>query len=319
MKILITGCNGFVGKHLVEFCLSQQCEVIGIGRGEGSQEPSDIHDKYTYVKGDFSDVEFVKNLLDHFQPDGLIHLAAQSSVKDSWSDISGTVDVNLSKTVSLYEGIRKSTLANKLKVLSVGSSEEYGYIDQGKMPIRESERLLPVSPYGLSKYLVETVNEYYIRQFGLNILHARPFNHIGPGQSLGFVVPDFSAQIVNIELGKQAPVMNVGNLDAKRDFLDVRDIVRSYFLLLQYGTQGEIYNVCSGISISIRSILDTLVSMSNIKITVNVDPKLIRKIDVPDYYGSNEKIQHELSWTPEFHISTSLADSLNYYREIIKV
>lgn len=315
MRALITGVNGFVGNHLTNYLLSQGIEVFGT--------TSQINSKYSEANpklfiNDLTSEQSIIKLLNEIQPNHIYHLAGQSNVKGSWDSKVETIHVNVNLTINLLEAVRKSSIVDKVRVVTVGSSEEYGRVTDMTLPIDESVSLKPTNPYGISKATVSYFAKQYHDAYGMKIVHVRPFNHIGPGQKLGFVVTDFSSQIIDIEKETgDKKIIRVGNLEAQRDFTDVRDIVRAYYLLLTTTSTafGEVYNVCSGVPITISSILDKLLSFSHQKIEVFVDPTKLRPIDIPLYIGNNKKINQITGWKPEFSLNTTLSDVLDYIRK----
>lgn len=306
-RALITGVNGFVGKYLKENLLNNGYEVWGGTRGSSPSFLKDVN----IVQLDYSNQDSVKNQLNSINPDVIFHLSGQSSVKYSWDHIGETFDSNVMDSISLFNSIRNSTLLDKVKVISIGSSEEYGqYVS---LPIVETSITKPINPYGISKLTIANLAMVYNKAYGLDVIHARPFNHIGPGQKLGFVTSDFAKQIVDIEKGSIDPIINVGDLSSKRDFTDVRDIVEAYRLLYEKGEYGEIYNICSGNCVSIQNILDILISYCNKEIQVVVDESRIRPNNIKEYYGSNSKIKNTCKWYPKIKLQESLYDIYRYW------
>ncbi|WP_042165744.1 GDP-mannose 4,6-dehydratase [Paenibacillus gorillae] len=309
MRALITGISGFVGRYLAQNLINNGYEVWG-----GTRKcPPPLITSVNIIDIDFSQQDRVQRVLEDIRPDVIFHLSGQSSVKYSWDNIEETFQSNLMDTIGLFEAIRKSTVSDLVKVISIGSSEEYGLVT--KLPIIEENNTNPLNPYGLSKASVSRLAQHYSKQYGLQIIHARAFNHIGPGQMLGFVTSDFAKQIVEIEHGKADPVIYVGNLTSKRDFTDVRDIVEGYRLLFEQGVSGQVYNVCSGLCVSIRSILDQLILFSSTTIEVIIDENKMRPSDVPEYYGSNKKINQATGWTPAIPLEKSLYDIYQYWKK----
>ncbi|MFS0555797.1 GDP-mannose 4,6-dehydratase [Brevibacillus sp. 179-C9.3 HS] len=313
MRALITGVRGFVGQYLAKQLIAENVEIWGTSRGE-SPEP--------YIQGvrlistDLTDESEIVALIEDIRPDYIFHLAGQSSVHFSWENKIETFNANVECTIRLLEAIRKSKFAKSVKILTVGSSEEYGKIDSSQTPITELTSLRPISPYGISKATVSFLLSHYYNSYGLQIIHARPFNHIGPGQNLGFVTTDFAKQIVEIEKGVISSVIKVGNLEAKRDFTDVRDIVKGYSLLMRRGKPGEAYNVCSGVPVSIMDILYWFIKRSfNQSIQIVTDANNLRKSDIPLHFGSAEKMRNQTGWTTEISLDSSLQDILDFWRE----
>lgn len=316
MRALITGATGFVGQHLASYLLDNGYEVWGTSR-INSGEINNVEElKVLFI--DFDDMPSIIGMLNTVQPDHIFHLAGQSSVKDSWSDKVGTFQSNVNLTMNLLEAVLQSEVKEKVSILTVGSSEEYGGLSSGGNPIVEDTQLKPTSPYGISKATVGMLVRHYFNAYNLKVVHTRPFNHIGPGQRMGFVVSDFSSQIVKIEKGQQQSVISVGNLSAKRDFTDVRDIVRAYYLLLNQESNfawGESVNVCSGKAISIQSILDILLTLSNSSIDVVVDNQKLRPVDIPVFTGDNTKLRELTGWQPSINLTQTLSDVLKILRD----
>jgi GDP-4-dehydro-6-deoxy-D-mannose reductase len=316
MRALITGATGFVGQHLASYLLNNGYQVWGTSR-INSGEINNVEElEILFI--DFDDMTSIIDMLNTVQPDHIYHLAGQSSVKDSWSDKVGTFQSNVNLTMNLLEAVLQSEVKEKVSILTVGSSEEYGGYTSGSNPILEDTQLKPSSPYGISKATVGMLVRHYFTAYNMRVIHTRPFNHIGPGQRLGFVVSDFSNQIVQIEKGRQEKVISVGNLSAKRDFTDVRDIVRAYYLLLNQvnnSAWGESVNVCSGEAISIESILDTLLTLSNSSIDVVVDSNKLRPVDIPVFTGDNTKLKELTGWQPNINLTQTLSDVLKILRD----
>lgn len=316
MRALITGVQGFVGKYLANHLLSQGIEVWGTSRRESPilcLKNGDVN----VMINDLNQTEEIYQLLHNIKPDYIFHLAGQSNVKRSWEDKEGTFYANVNKTIFLLDACVRYQQENpNMRLLTVGSSEEYGKVKAYELPIKETTTLRPMSPYGASKAAVSMLIQQYHKAHDLNVIHVRPFNHIGPGQSEGFVTTDFAKQVVAIENGKKPPVLLVGNLSAKRDFTDVRDIVRAYFQLISVGKLGEIYNVCSQNAISIKKILDLIVYNSNVNIEVQLNKDRLRPSDVPIYEGDNKKIKSHVKWEPNSSFEETIIDILNYERFI---
>ncbi|WP_261302651.1 GDP-mannose 4,6-dehydratase [Paenibacillus andongensis] len=314
MRALITGVNGFVGNHLAKYLQSQGIEVFGTtSQINGTDDVSNLN---IYMNDLTSELSIIK-LLNEIQPDHIYHLAGQSKVKESWDFKVATINTNVNLTLNLLEAARKSSIFDKVRILTVGSSEEYGRVNDMTLPIDENVSLKPTNPYGISKATISYFAKQYFDAYGLKVVHARPFNHIGPGQKQGFVVTDFSSQIVKLEKESGDKIIRVGNLEAQRDFTDVRDIVRAYYKLLMTASRsfGDVYNVCSGLPITINSILHKLLSFSDQNIEVVIDPSKLRPIDIPLYIGNNQKIKELTGWKQEFSLDTTLSDVLDYIRK----
>ncbi|WP_079913846.1 GDP-mannose 4,6-dehydratase [Paenibacillus sp. 32352] len=307
-RILITGANGFVGTYMVKLLRGLEYEVLTTVTSN-PKEDNQFH-------LDLASKESVYELIQKTKPTHLIHLAGQSSVKKSWAQKTETFNINLIGTMHLLEAILK--YSPDCRVLSVGSSEEYGNIKEMN-GINENSITNPMSPYGISKLSSGLLCLQYAKAYSLNVVHTRTFNHIGPGQSQDFVTQDFAQQIVEIESGIKEPTIFVGNLEAVRDFTDVRDIVKAYEMLLFCQASGEIFNVCSGTGVKISQILDTLISLSEVDIDVVQDIEKLRPSDVPVQIGDNSKISALTGWEPEKNIEESLYDILQdrRYKQLI--
>ncbi|WP_018887660.1 GDP-mannose 4,6-dehydratase [Paenibacillus massiliensis] len=306
-RALITGINGFVGQYLAKELESNGYEVWGSSRSDSLN----FQNNANLITLQYGNKQKIVEALEAIQPTVLFHLSALSSVAKSWNAIAETFETNLMATIELVEAVRSSSIANELKIVSVGSSEQYGLVD--KQPITEDAALNPLNPYGLSKLTMEKTLFLYQKLYDMNIVHVRPFNHIGPGQRLGFVVTDFVKQITDIEKGLARPFIGVGDLTARRDFTDVRDIVKGYRLVSEVGIKGEAYNICSGVSVEIQSILDTLLSFASKQIEVYTDNEKIRPVNILEYYGDNSKLRNLTGWSPEIALEDSLKDIYDYW------
>ncbi|MDF9840208.1 MULTISPECIES: GDP-mannose 4,6-dehydratase [unclassified Paenibacillus] len=304
-KVLVTGAGGFVGTHLVNYLQTQECEVWG--GYKDIYEPDSMPYKLVL---DITNQESVDNVIKHIKPDIIFHLAAISNVPFSWEYPKTTFEVNQLGTLNLLNSLLNFSPDTLL--INIGSSEEYGIPSQ--IPTDENHLLTPITPYGSSKLISGLTVMQYFKKYGLKSIHVRAFNHIGPGQPTGFVTADFAKQIIGIERGVLNANINVGNLEAKRDFLDVRDVVRAYWEIAQRGMVGEVYNVCSGNAISISDILSKLIAFSHVNAVVNVDNQKYRKIDVPIIEGNNKKLVQDTGWYPLYSLDDSLKDILSYWR-----
>ena len=310
MKALIIGASGFVGPYLVEEVRNSLfCEVITttsrkigkLGIGEDKTVNLNIRDK-----------EQISRILFSEKPDYIFHLAAQSSVALSWRDPKSTVDTNIIGAINLINAIQQSGYTPR--VLIAGSGEEYGRVRENDIPIKESAALSPCNVYAVTKACQNMMASIYSRAYALPLVMTRSFNHIGPGQSRQFVVADFCSQVVEIEQGKRDHVIRVGNLSAKRDFTDVRDVVKAYCRLIQYGKSGETYNVGSGRAISIQEILDIILSQTTAKVIIENDPARLRPVDVPIIEADISKIYKDTGWKPTISLPQTITDTLQYWR-----
>lgn len=316
-KILITGASGFTGGYLSEFLYSKnKFEIFGTYHSEKSFLNSPIKEKIQFRKIDLTDSQSVFNLIREIKPDYIFHLAAASSPSESFKDPVGTFQTNVTAEINILQSIQKNNLL-KSKILITSSCEVYGYVMPENLPVDEITELRPASPYAVSKVAQDYLGLQYYLAYKLQCIRARPFNHIGPRQSIKFVVSDFSRQIAQIEKGKKEAVISVGNLEAKRDFTDVRDIVKAYLLLMEKGIPGEVYNIGSGISYSAKEILDILLEYASCKITIKIDPDKMRPSDMPDIFCDNAKLVDLTGWKPEISLKQTLADTLDYWRNIV--
>lgn len=317
-KVLITGATGFAGQYLAELLLSRSdLQLLGTYHSKESLERvGDLQKNITFYQTDLTDKESVFDLIQKQQPDEIYHLAAQTSPRDSFADPLGTMMTNTGSEIHLFEAMKSAGLT-KTRIIVISTSEVYGLVKSADLPVDEQTPLHPVSPYAVSKIASDYLGLQYFLTDKLQLVRVRPFNHIGPRQSSKFVLPSFAKQIAQIEKGLKEPVMKVGNLAARKDFSDVRDIVRGYALLMEKGEAGEVYNIGSGKSVSIQQILDTLLSLSSAKITVEVDPALFRPVDIEDIYCDHTKITETTGWNPEIPLEQTLEDTLDYFRKIV--
>ncbi len=315
MKLLITGITGFVGSHLAEYLLSEKKdEVFGIYRWRSRMENiAHLLDKISLLEADLRDPFATREVIRKIRPDGIFHLAAQSYVPMSWLAAQETLMTNIISELNIFEAVRAENLDCRIQI--AGSSEEYGYVLPEETPIKETNPLRPLSPYGVSKVAQDLLGYQYYKSYQLKVIRTRAFNHEGPRRGDVFVTSNFCKQVAEIEKGKREPVVYVGNLSAVRDFTDVRDVVRAYYLALTKGKPGEVYNIARGKGYQIKEVLDIIISFSKVKIKVEVDPKRLRPSDVMLLIGDATKIKNELGWKPEIPIEKTLKDLLDYWRE----
>lgn len=314
MKALITGISGFAGSHLAEFLINKGYEVFGTFYDKSTfSNIDDIIDKIEIFRCDIRNYNNLKKIIEKVQPDEIYHLAAISFVPTSLKNPKLTFDTNLYGTLNLYEAIRE--LKFNPKILFVGSADEYGSIQNSDLPIREDCPLRPINPYSISKASTDFLSYFYFKNYYLNIIRVRPFNHIGPRQSSEFVCSNFAKQIVEIEKGLKEPIINVGNLETKRDFTDVRDMVRAYQLALQKGETGEVYNICSEKAIQIGELLNNLLELSSKKIEIIKDSQRMRPSDNPILQGDSKKLRERIGWKVGIPFEKTLRCILDYWRE----
>jgi len=313
LKALITGAGGFVGRHLCAYLLAHtDWQMVGtVYPHPVESQPREKRLRLTHA--DLRDPESVRALVGEARPDHIFHLAAQAFVPTSFADPWDTLENNIRAQLNLLEAVRRS--GREVRVLVIGSNEEYGAPKPEELPQTEESALRPNNPYAVSKVAQDFLGLQYYLAYGAPVVRVRPFNHTGPGQSPRFVVPAFASQIARIEAGLQEPAMKVGNLKAARDFSDVRDIVRAYHLAATQGEPGEVYNLASGQPQSIRGLLDRLLSLTDVEIRVERDPERYRPVDVPQVYGSAEKFHRRTGWEPQIPFEQTLRDTLDYWRE----
>jgi GDP-4-dehydro-6-deoxy-D-mannose reductase len=315
LTVLVTGIAGFVGSHFAEYALGQGAVVVGSRIPGGSSEAiAHIQTDLQLFDVDLREPPAVRRLVDRIAPDWIIHLAAQSFVGTSWEAPAETLSNNVLSQLNLLEAVREA--GAQPRFLVVGSSDEYGDVQESELPINEDVPFRPLSPYAVSKVAQDLMGYQYWRSYGLPIIRSRAFNHEGPRRGEAFVTSSFARQIAEIEAHSKEPVIRVGNLKARRDFTDVRDIVRGYWLLLQQGRPGDVYNLCSGRAWSIQAILDFLLAEARAgDIEIREDASLRRPADVPVLVGDAGKILRTVGWRAEIPFEQTLRDMLAYWRE----
>ena len=313
MKALITGISGFVGSHLAEHLLETTDWQVA-GTVFGPTEPiAHLRGRLELYPAELSRLEVMTFILEQARPDVILHLAAQPLVAASRIDPWGTLETNVRVQLNVLEGVAMA--CPKCRVLVVGSSEEYGRIRPEDLPVDEETPLRPLNAYALSKVAQDLMGLQYYLARGLHVVRARPFNHVGPRQRTGFVAPDFASQIAAAEMGRRAPVIEVGSLAVRRDFCDVRDVVRAYVLLITQGEPGEVYNIGAGQSHSVQELLDILLANSRVPIEVRPDPKRTRESDTADIVCDPTRIRERTGWQATIPFEQSLRDTLDYWRE----
>ena len=312
MKVLITGITGFVGSHMAEFCLARGVEVFGTLRWRSQTENLEgFRDRLNLVECDLTDPVSVHRMIAQVHPDRVFHLAAQSFVPTSWHAPQDTLNTNILSQLNLFEALR----GTEARIQLAGSSEEYGLVHPDEVPIREENPLRPLSPYGVSKVAQDMMGYQYHQSYGMHIIRTRAFNHTGPRRGHVFVESNFARQVALIEKGLQEPIVRVGNLEARRDYTDVRDIVRAYWMSLEGCQPGEVYNVCHGNAWRIQEVLDFLLSRSQVRVRVDTDPARLRPSDVQILEGSAERFHAATGWKPEIPLEKTFEDLLDYWRK----
>jgi len=314
MRVLITGITGFAGSHLADYCLTRGgAEVYGIVRWRSRTENIEhLEGKVRLHECDLRDASSTRDVIEAIRPDYIFHLAAQSFVPTSWKAPSESLITNIVGQLNVFEAVRKLGLDCRIQLAC--SSEEYGMVYENEVPIKETNPLRPLSPYGVSKVGQDLLGYQYFMSYQMKIVRTRGFNHEGPRRAAVFVMSDFAKQIIDIERGKKEPVLQVGNLEAKRDFTDVRDVVRAYWLSLEKGKPGEVYNICQEKCWSIRDMLDQLLAMTSAKIRVETDAIRLRPSDVQLLLGDCSKFRADTGWKPTIPFEQTLRDTLEYWR-----
>ena len=317
MRILITGISGFAGSHLADhFLRIGGHEVHGTIKWRSNRDNiRHIEDKIALLECDIKDAFAMKTVIEAVKPDQIFHLAAQSYVPFSWRVPQETIDTNITGELNLFEAVRAVGIDPLIHI--AGSSEEYGLVHPDELPITESNPLRPLSPYAVSKVAQDFLGYQYFKSYGMKIVRTRAFNHTGPRRGEVFVTSTFARQLIEIELGRREPVMLVGNLEAVRDFTDVRDVVRAYALALDKGTPGEVYNIASGSGIKIKDLLGKLVALTKVKVDIKQDPNRMRPSDVQLLTGSAKKFHQATGWKPEIPLDQTLKDIMDYWRTVL--
>jgi len=313
VRLLVTGAGGFVGGHLVELVRRETpaTSVYGVVLPHGSLGWTAAQGA-RILESDLDDPAAAAAVIEEVRPEGIVHLAGQSSVQQSWLDPGGTLRTNVLGIVHLLDAARRLSL--RPAVLVVGSAEEYGPVSESELPIRETAPLRPASPYAVSKVAQGALALLYGPAGGMRVVLTRTFHHTGPGRGEAFAESSFARQIAEIEAGLRPPVIEVGNLDAVRDFTDVRDVVRAYLLLLAKGEAGRAYNVCSGRGLRIRDVLDTLLASSSARVELRLDQERLRPADVPAQVGDPSLLKARTGWEPRIPLAETLRDLLDDWR-----
>ncbi|MCX5753800.1 MAG: GDP-mannose 4,6-dehydratase [Candidatus Krumholzibacteria bacterium] len=322
MRSLITGASGFAGAYLVRELAAAGHEVIATDL----VAPSGLPEGIVYRRCDLLDGGAVRTLVADVRPDYLFHLAAQSSAARSFEEPRPTLETNVFGTLNVLESVRAlhracpgaKTRSGKVRVLSVGSSEEYGRRPRSAMPLGEGSPIEPVSPYAVSKAAQTMLALQYERSFDLDVVATRSFGHTGPGQDVRFVLPAFARQCAEIRTGKREPVVKVGNLDVVRDFLDVRDVVRAYRSIAEEANEPGVYNVCSGSGLDLRDALDFLVRACGVPVRIKEDPRLVRPADIPVLVGDNTRLRLSCGWKQEHSTEAMLGALFEYWERIAR-
>lgn len=318
MRALITGITGFAGSHLAEYLLNEHpdVEVFGTYRWRSRMDNIEhLRSRIRLLEADLRDYTSMHAALEKSKPDVIFHLAAQSFVPSSWTAPNETLTTNVSGQTNLFEAIRALRLDPVVQIAC--SSEQYGLVLPDETPIKETNPLRPLSPYAVSKVAQDYLGYQYFQSYGLKVVRTRGFNHTGPRRGQVFVTSNFCSQVAAIELGLQEPVIRVGNIEAIRDFTDVRDMVRAYWLAVTKAKPGEVYNIATGNGIRIREMLERLISLANVEVKIEVDPERLRPSDVEILIGDASKFKADTGWEPRIPFEQTLNDLLDYWRQTL--
>lgn len=315
MKILITGFSGFVSRHFLDYLENnvEDVEVCGID----ISKPIFNYESYKRIQVKFYTVNLLETdtlniILDIFRPEYILHLASFSSVAYSWKHPIECFNNNTNIFLSVADTVHK--LGINCRILSVGSSEEYGNVTEQDIPLLEESKILPGSPYAVARVSQEMLSRVYVKSYGLDIVMTRSFNHIGPLQDTRFVVPGFITRILKIkQKGMKEGTIETGDLSITRDFVDVRDVVKAYFNLLMFGKTGELYNICSGNGVALKDIVSKIGDIIGVKVNTITNPEYVRLNDNHIIIGSYDKIERDINWKPEIPLEKTLNDMVQYY------
>ncbi len=325
MRVLLTGAAGFTGSHLAEYLLTGAS-----AQANGATQPLEVHcvvhrhDRRIHHlrhqmhlhRGDLRNGLWVDDVVQRVQPDFALHLAAWSDVGGSWQQPWTTYELNIQCQLHLLQALQRWSPA--CRTLIVTSNEVYGLLDPAHLPVDEDTPFRPNNPYGVSKIAQDMMALQYWLSHQLPTIRARSFNHIGPGQADDFVASAFARQIAEIEAGLRPPVVTVGNMDTQRDFTDVRDVVRAYWLLMLRGEAGQVYNVGSGVARPVRWLLETLLTLTQVQVEIKLDTARLRPSDVPISVCNNQRLVQATGWQPQVDLHQSLRDLLDGWRKDVR-
>lgn len=316
-RYLITGFSGFVSRHFLEYLemLERPVSILGVDINDpdfGLDRLS--HVQSDFVKMDLLDREGLEKIIFQFQPNYILHLASYSSVAFSWQNPVKSFQNNTNIFLNLLEAVH--SVNSGIRILSVGSSEEYGDLAGSNAIFHEEDALNPISPYAVARVSQEMLSKVYVKGYGLDIVMTRSFNHIGPGQKETFVIASFAKRLVEMKKsGASSCKLQTGDISLIRDFVDVRDVVRAYDGLFKKGRRGDIYNICKGVGNSLAEIIQQMASILEMQVFTEIDEKRIRPSDNKVIIGSNEKIRRDIGWAPEISMQRSLEDVINFWNQ----
>jgi GDP-4-dehydro-6-deoxy-D-mannose reductase len=315
VSYLITGASGFVAGHLIEHIFRHDSEAVitclDLIEPDYSFLDGKMLGSISFIKADLLSMSDLLKTLESARPRFIIHLASFSSVAYSWQHPIESFMNNSNIFLNLLEAVK--AVDPCIRVLSVGSSEQYGVVIPEMLPLREAAPQNPVSPYAVARVAQEQMGSVFAHGFKLDIVSTRSFNHFGPRQAERFVLSGLARQVAQIKKGRQEPVIRAGDIRIIRDFIDVRDVVKAYLLLLRRGTSGEVYNVCSGTGRTIAECLDMLMRIADIRCEIKKSDSLVRPVDNPVIVGDNGKINSRTGWSPEISFEAGLTDLFEYW------
>jgi GDP-4-dehydro-6-deoxy-D-mannose reductase len=321
MRVLITGIDGFVGSHLAELLSAASVDVHGTALSlQSLRNIEHLRSSLTLHEVDITDVERVKAIFHKVQPERVLHIAGQAFVPSSIKNPLETFRVNILGGLAILEAVRDQNIGagKSPSVLIVSSGEVYGRVATEFLPITEHLPLIPNNPYAASKASLDMIAQQYRATFGVDVIIVRPFNHAGPRQNPAFVISDFAKQFAEIALGKRDPTLYVGNVSVRRDFTDVRDVVRAYWSLFDRTADEFIFNVCSGQAVEIKTILDTLQELSGLNVTIVQEAGRLRPYDIPVVVASCERLRQATGWTPTLQLRQTVSDVYAYWLETLR-
>ena len=312
MRVLVTGAGGMMGSHFMDFLAKKKIESLGTYFRPTTDYLSEKPENVKLVELDVRDYNAVYKILSEFKPDKIFHLAAQSYPTVSWEDPWYTIDTNIKGTVNIFEAVKK--LKINTVIIVAGSSAEYGFVDEKDIPVKETHELKPLHPYGVSKLAQENLAYQYFKNFGIKGIPIRIFNTTGP-RKVNDVCSDFTKQAVMIEKGLQEPIIRVGNLEAWRGITDVRDAIEAFWLIMERGKPGEVYNFSGARAYKVEDLLNKIIAITGIQPKIYQDPKLMRPTDEKIIFGDATKLKQETGWNQKISIDQTLEDMVNYWRK----